>query len=105
MTRNVIMNSDSIEPTADQPRIKSWFGFFLGLFAVTLSLSGFAEGMTWGRVFSTLGFLCLWYPWTQLTGWAKPWKNFFKNKLPPMSKSCNYLSLAALAFLLLGILL
>lgn len=84
--------------------IKSWFGFFLGLITIGLSFNGLSEYLTLSRVLSTLGFLCCWYPWTQIT-WSIPIKNFFKANAQAMSKSCMYLAIAGIILLISSILI
>ncbi len=81
--------------------IKSWFGFVLGAISVGVSLVELFENFSLAGVLSTLGFLCFWYPWSQMTGWNNPMKNFFKADDQVMSKSCTYLILIA-TILLIG---
>lgn len=83
------------------PLIKSWFGFFLGLIAVGLSFNELSKSFTLSRVLSTLGFLCFWYLWTQLT-WNQSIKEFIQINNHSMSKSCIYLGLTALILLLIS---
>ena len=54
------MNHSSIN-TQNTPLIKSWFGFFLVLITVGLSVNGLSESFTLSKILSTLGFLCFWY--------------------------------------------
>ncbi|MBF7684077.1 hypothetical protein I2F27_12335 [Acinetobacter sp. B5B] len=86
----------------NNPLIKSWFGFFLGLITVGLSFDGLSESLTFSRVLSTLGILCFWYSWTQIT-WNTPIKNFFKANAQAMSKSCTYLAVTGVILLLSSI--
>lgn len=86
--------------SANHHFIKSWFGFFIGLVSVTLSIISLLDGFTWSRVLSVLGFLCFWYPWTQLTGFNQPIKNLFNTENHKMSKLCNYLAVIAALLLI-----
>lgn len=58
--------------------IKSWFGFFLGAVFVGIGLFGLSEKLTLAGILSTLAFLCFWCPFSQITGWKIPIKNFFQ---------------------------
>ena len=80
------MNQSSTN-TQNNPLIKSWFGFFLGLIAVGLSINGLSESFTLSRVLSTLGFLFFWYPWTQIT-WNQSIKDLIQVNSQSISKSC-----------------
>lgn len=82
--------------------IKSWFGFVLGAVSVGINLFGLSENFTLARILGTLGFLCFWYPWSQMTGWNNPIKNFFKADAQTMSKTCTYLALAATILLIIS---
>ena len=77
----------------NSPLIKSWFGFVVGAISVVISLIALFETFTLAKILSTLGFLCFWYPWSQMTHWNKSIKNFFKVDEQPMSKLCIYLAL------------
>ncbi|MEN3967904.1 MULTISPECIES: hypothetical protein [Acinetobacter] len=92
------MNQSSTN-TQNNPLIKSWFGFFLGLIAVGLSINGLSESFTLSRVLSTLGFLFFWYPWTQIT-WNQSIKDLIQVNSQSISKSCLYLGLIALILFL-----
>ena len=92
------MNHSSIN-TQNTPLIKSWFGFFLGLITVGLSVNGLSESFTLSRILSTLGFLCFWYPWTQLT-WNQSMKELIQINSQSMGKSCIYLGFIALILFL-----
>lgn len=85
----------------NNPLIKSWFGFFLGLIAVGLSFNELYESFTLSRVLSALGFLFFWYPCTQLT-WNQSIKEFIQINHHSMSKSCIYLGLIALILFLIS---
>lgn len=82
--------------------IKSWFGFFLGMLCVGISLLALIESFTLARILSTLGFLCFWYPWIQLTGLNRSIKNIFKNDAEPMNKLSVYLAFIALTLLIIS---
>lgn len=71
------MSHSSIQP-ADDRVIKSWFGFFLGLICVVLSLVALCKNLSGTGVMQLLGFLCFWYPWTQMQIWNQSIKHFFK---------------------------
>lgn len=83
----------------NDPLIKSWFGFFLGLIAVGLSINGLSESFTFSRVLTTLGFLCFWYPWTQIT-WNHSIKELIQINSQSINKSAVYLGLIAMALFL-----
>lgn len=72
--------------------IKSWVGFFFGMFCVAINVLALLENFTLARIFSTLGFLCFWYPWSQIVGWNGPIKNFLKASEQPMGSFARYLS-------------
>lgn len=95
------MNHSSIK-TQNNPLIKSWFGFFVGAISVGISLLELSENLTLTGVLSTLGFLCFWYPWSQMTHWSNPIKikTFFKANDQTMSKPCIYLTLIATILLI-----
>lgn len=97
----ITMNNSSINTQTD-PYIKSWFGFFMGLIFVSLSLFGLVEDLSIQGILATLGFLCFWYPFTQLTGWRAPLKSFFDPNHQKMSKNCNYLTIVATALLIIS---
>ena len=80
--------------------IKSWFGFFLGLFCVGTSLIALFESVNLQSILRTLGFLCFWYPWSQMTHWNNPMKSFFKVDDQAMNKPCTYLVLIATILLI-----
>ena len=82
------------------PLIKSWFGFVLGAIIVGISLVALTMNFTISGLLSTLGFLCFWYPWSQITGWNNPIKIFFKANDQVMSKSITYLALIATLLLI-----
>ena len=93
------MNNLSItSPKA--PLIKSWFGFVLGAASVAISLFGLSKSFDLAGILSTVGFLCFWYPWSQMTGWKDPIKHFFKVDDQSMSKPCIYLTLIATILLI-----
>lgn len=96
---NSKMNNQSINPTNNR-LIKSWFGFSVGGISVALSLLGISEQPTLSGILSTLGFLCFWYPWSQMTHWKKPIKSFFKEDDQTMSKPCIYLTMIATILLI-----
>lgn len=93
------MNNLSINPQNNH-LIKSWFGFFLGAICILISLVGLSKNFTLAGTLSTLGFLCFWYPWSQLTGWNTPIKSFFKVSNHEMNQTSNYLSLTATTLLI-----
>ncbi|OTG82308.1 hypothetical protein [Acinetobacter sp. ANC 4648] len=95
------MNNISIS-SPNNRLIKSWFGFFLGAILVGISLVGLSKNLTVASILSTLGFLCFWYPWSQMTGlgWNNPMKNFFKADNQAISKPCTYLTLIATILLI-----
>ena len=82
--------------------IKSWFGFFLGAICVGISLLALFDTFTLAKTLGTLGFLCFWYPWSQMTGlsWNNPMKNFFKADNQAISKPCTYLTLIGIILLI-----
>lgn len=92
--------NDLSKKTPKNPLIKSWFGFVLGAIIVGISLLALTKNFTIARLLSTLGFLCFWYPWNQITGWNNPIKNFFKAKDQVMSKFLTYLILIATLLLI-----
>ena len=82
--------------------IKSWFGFFLGLFCVGTSLIALFESVNLQSILRTLGFLCFWYPWCQL-----PIKNYPLSKIfskekegERLNKLASYLTIIALVLLI-----
>ena len=89
----------TLSKNQNNPLIKSWFGFFLGLIAVGLSINELAESFTLSRVLSTLGFLCFWYPWTQIN-WNLSIKDLIKINSQSINKSSIYLGLFALGLFL-----
>ena len=98
------MNNLSIN-SPNSPLIKSWFGFAFGACFFTLSLFGLSENLTLAKILSTLGFLCFWYPWSQMTGWNNPIKNFFKVDNQAMSKLSTYLALIATVLLISSVII
>lgn len=80
--------------------IKSWFGCSLGAICIFISLVGLSKNFTLAGVLGTLGFLCFWYPWSQLTGFNTPLKSFFKASDLKMNQTSSYLSLAATTLLI-----
>ncbi|MEG0487753.1 MAG: hypothetical protein RR575_07435 [Acinetobacter sp.] len=83
-----------------KPVIKSWFGFLFGLFVVGLSIAALLETWSLRGILATLGFLCFWYPWSQMTGWNKPLKVLFSPKnSEAMGGLCGGLALLAVALL------
>jgi hypothetical protein len=92
------MNNLSIS-SPNNPLIKSWFGFALGSISIALSIFGLSKSFDLAGILSTLGFLCFWYPWSQMTGWNNPIKNFFKADNQAMSKLSTYLVLIATVLL------
>ncbi len=93
------MNNLSIN-SQKKSLIKSWFGFFLGAILVAISLVGLSKNLTVVSILSTFGFLCLWYPCSQMTGWNNPMKSFFKADNQSISKPCTYLTLIATILLI-----
>lgn len=93
------MNNLSIS-SPNNPLIKSWFGFALGVISIALSIFGLFKSFDLAGILSTLGFLCFWYPWSQTTGWNNPIKNFFKSDNQTMSKLSTYLALLATVLLI-----
>lgn len=93
--------------TIHKPFIKSWFGFSIGLISVGISLLGLYENISLGGIISTLGFLCFWYPWSQMTHWNKSLtiKNFFKTDNQEMNKSSSYLALLGMVLLVISTLI
>lgn len=89
-----------VPTTAHKPFIKSWLGFALGAVSVAISLVGLFKSFDLAGILSTLGFLCFWHPWSQMTGWNNPIKNFFKVDDQSMSKPCIYLTLIATILLI-----
>ena len=86
----------------DTRLIKSWFGFFLGLFCVTTSLIGLFESVSLQGILRTLGFLCFWYPWCQLPVKNYPLSKLFSKKKEGenLNKLAGYLTIIALVLLI-----
>lgn len=86
----------------DTRLIKSWFGFFLGLFCVTTSLIALLESVNLQGVLKTLGFLCFWYPWCQLPVKNYPLSKLFSKKIEgeKLNKLASYLTIIALVLLI-----
>jgi len=99
--RGSTMNHSSIN-TQNNPLIKSWFGFSIGAISVGISLIALFETFNLVNILSTLGFLCFWYPWSQMTHWNNPIKNFFKVDDQAMTKPCIYLTLVATVLLIIS---
>lgn len=93
------MNNLSISPPNNH-FIKSWFGFSFGAISVGMSLFELSENFSLAGILSTLGFLCFWYPWSQMTDWNNSIKHIFKADDQIMSKSCTYLTLIATILLI-----
>lgn len=81
--------------------IKSWFGFYFGMFTVAISLYSLIEDFTLSKVLSSLGFLLFWYPWSQMTHWHNPLNSLFNFESQAISKSNSYLIVIAM-FLIIG---
>lgn len=96
---NSNMNNLSIS-SPNHRFIKSWFGFFLGAICVGISLLALFDTFTLAKTLGTLGFLCFWYPWSQMTHWNNPMKSFFKVDDQAMNKPCTYLVLIATILLI-----
>ncbi|MEN3978477.1 hypothetical protein [Acinetobacter sp. CWB-B33] len=86
----------------DTRLIKSWFGFFLGLFCVGTSLIGLFESVNLQGILRTLGFLCFWYPWCQLPVKNYPLSKLFSKKKEgeKLNKLASYLTIIALVLLI-----
>ena len=86
----------------DTRLIKSWFGFFLGLFCVTTSLIALLESVNLQGILKTLGFLCFWYPWCQLPVKNYPLSKLFSKKIEgeKLNKLASYLTIIALVLLI-----
>ena len=86
----------------DTRLIKSWFGFFLGLFCVTTSLIALLESVNLQGILKTLGFLCFWYPWSQLQVKNRPLSKFFSSGIDDdkLNKQASILAIIALALLI-----
>ncbi|ENV82911.1 hypothetical protein F941_01677 [Acinetobacter bouvetii DSM 14964 = CIP 107468] len=86
----------------DTRLIKSWFGFFLGLFCVTTSLIALLESVNLQGILKTLGFLCFWYPWCQLPVKNYPLSKLFSKKTEgeKLNKLASYLTIIALVLLI-----
>ena len=86
----------------DTRLIKSWFGFFLGLFCVTTSLIALLESVNLQGILKTLGFLCFWYPWCQLPVKNYPLSKLFSKKTEgeKLNKLASYLTVIALVLLI-----
>jgi hypothetical protein len=85
----------------DTRLIKSWFGFFLGLFCVGASLIALFEEVNLQGILRTLGFLCFWYPWCQLPVKNYPLSKLFSKKTEgeKLNKLASYLTIIALVLL------
>lgn len=80
--------------------VQSWFGFCLGLFTVGLSIVALFETWSLKGILVTLGFLCFWYPWSQVAMWNKPLKGLFNQEnIEAMSGWCQVSTLLAVVFL------
>lgn len=90
---------NNLVSSPNDPLIKSWFGFLMGAIFVGIGLVALFETFTLSKVLSSLGFLCFWYPWSQIPHWNRSIKNFFKAEDHPMSKPCIYLTLIATTLL------
>ena len=86
----------------DTRLIKSWFGFFLGLFCVTTSLIDLFESVSLQGIMRTLGFLCFWYPWCQLPVKNYPLSKLFSKKTEgeKLNKLAGYLTIISLVLLI-----
>ena len=86
----------------DTRLIKSWFGFFLGLFCVTTSLIALLESVNLQGILKTLGFLCFWYPWCQLPVKNYPLSKLFRKKTEgeKLNKLASYLTIIGLVLLI-----
>jgi|APHig2749369809_1036254.scaffolds.fasta_scaffold03660_1 hypothetical protein len=91
-----------VSTTPHKPLIKSWFGFSVGAIFVGMNLLELSGNLTLAGILSTLGFLCFWYPWSQMTHWNKPItiKSFFKTDNQAISKSSTYLIVIATILLI-----
>lgn len=99
------MTMNQLSTASGQPYIKSWFGFFVGLISVAISVFALTQTVTIAGILGTLGFLCFWYPWSQMTHWNHSIKNFFKPDHHSMSKLCNALTLIAMVLLMSSVLI
>lgn len=87
--------------SADNRLIKSWFGFFLGMFAFGINIMGLLESLSTVGVLRSLAFLCFWYLWSQMTGWNRPITKFFVNETEDQKASGLSLYLPFIALILL----
>ena len=96
-----------VSKTPHKPFIKSWFGFSVGAIFVGISLLALSKSLTLAGILSTLGFLCFWYPWSQMTHWNKPItiKSFFIADHQAISKSSTYVILIAMLLLIISTLI
>lgn len=69
-----------------------------------MSLLELSVNLTLAGILSTLGFLCFWYPWSQMTHWNKPItiKSFFTADHHAITKSSTYLILIAMLLLIIS---
>lgn len=93
---------DSSTNFNDNRPIKSWFGFLLGLFCVVMSIIALFESMSLQSILRTLGFLCFWYPWSQLQVKNRPLSKFFSSEIDgdKLNKQASVLAIIALALLI-----
>ena len=94
--------TDSSTNLNDTRLIKSWFGFLLGLFFVTTSLIALFESVNLQGILRTLGFLCFWYPSSQLPIKNQPLSKFFSREIEgeKLNKLAVYLTIIAIALLI-----
>ena len=86
----------------DTRLIKSWFGFILGLICVGISMMALFESVSLQGILRTLGFLCFWYPWSQLPVKNQPLSKFFSREIEgeKLNKLAIYLTIIALVLLI-----
>lgn len=82
--------------------IKSWFGFILGLICVGISMIALFEEVNLKGILRTLGFLCFWYPWSQLPVKNYPLSKLFRKKTEgeKLNKLASYLTIIGLVLLI-----
>lgn len=95
------MNSSSISLN-DNRIIKSWFGFFLGLFFVAMNIIALFESVNLQDILRTLGFLCFWYPCCQLPVKNYSLSKFFSREIEgeKLNRLASYLTIIAVVLLI-----